>query len=558
MTQKQFFVSPKAAAAAIALFIVSVRLCTLAFPDLVDTTEGRYAGVAQIMLERDDWVTPWIHYEGINQPYLGKPPLHFWLVQTSFLLFGQNNFAARLPGVISAIGIGAAIGGCAFAVLGFEAMLVTLVVFASSCMTFFLSGAVLLDVTLTLGISLALVSLLLADRSKLASHGIFVGLALGVLTKGPLACILFGCVAVPWSVAHRLLTKSWPAQVVRIPWVTGSLLFLALVIPWYIWAEIRNPGFLSYFIWNENIGRYFSKNYVDEYGSGHRQPFGAGVLMMILATFPWSIILLAVLAPSIKRIFSKRTIVPVLKSDSLLLFALCWTLSCPVLLLGATQYTATYLMPSVSGFALLVALLWTRYRTSSGFGEATLRKILTIATITLLCAWVVISLSSLWFMPNVPIIVASVALALWVAFLCARFVRSPRFLSEPLATQCLGMLMFIALVTSITYGTTTLCFNDHLSANRSSRRVLQVARQLTPAETPLRIGFPFYFPFSAWFYRPLVLGAHDTLVEVKDGDVATAHADLLIIRKRNLERLRKELPNAQEVGAEGQWRIIKP
>lgn len=567
MPSNKFNPSFRAVIIALALFIIAVRLFSLPFPDLVDTTEGRYAGVAQIMLERNDWVTPWIHYEGINQPYLGKPPLHFWLVQTSFLLFGQNSFAARFPGVLSAIGIGLALWFGALSLLGTEAALVTTAVFASSCMTFFLGGSVVLDVTLTLGITIALLCLILTERSKLAGYLAFAGLALAVLTKGPLACVLVGCVAGPWAVSHRLLNKRWPAQLSKVPWLTGSALFLALVLPWYIWAEIRNPGFLQYFIFNENLGRYFSKDYIDEYGSGHRQPRGAGFLMMILAVFPWSFVLLAALAPRAKRVFSKQAI-SAFSEDSTLLFAFCWALSCPVLLLGATQYTATYLMPSVPGFALLLGVLWKRYTSTTDVVKALrLREILVYATGILIAAWIIISLTSLWFMPNYTAVGTSIILAGWIAVSFISFLRAshdtPNLQSEkPISAQRyynqpLGMLLMLALVCAAVYGAATFCYTNSLSANRSSRRALETAKKLSTTNHPLRIGFPYYFPFSAWFYRPLVLNNGDQVIALKEGELAAADVDLLIIRKRTLDRLKTELPEAKEIAAVGQWRIFR-
>ncbi len=551
LSNNQLTISPKSVLAAVAVFIVAARLCALPFPDLVDTTEGRYAGVAQLMLQRDDWVTPWIHYEGINQPYLGKPPLHFWLMQTAFLIFGQNNFAARLPGVLSAIGIGVALGAGMLSLLGWEAALVAIAVFASSCMTFFLSGAALLDVTLTLGTTVTLVSLLLADRSKVAGYLIFAGLAFGVMTKGPLACILVGCVVVPWAILHRILAKCWPPVLSRLPWIAGTVLFLALVLPWYVWAEIRNPGFLEYFLWNENFGRYLKKDYVDEYGSGHRQPFGAALLMMLLAVFPWSFLLLALLVPQIRRLLSKQTLATV-SNDHTLLFGLCWTLSCPALLLGATQYTATYLMPSVPGFALLAGVLWHRRSSGALVAEGTLRRTLIVGTALILAVWIAISVASLWFMPNVIVTIASLGLALWVGISFLYFARSPRS-----AGQSLGVLVLLSLVSAMAYSAATLCLNNYLSTNRSSRRALEVAQQSTSSNQPLRVGFPFYFPFSAWFYAPQVLNPGSTVLEFEKGELATAPVDVLLVRKRNLSRLKEELPQAQEVGAVGQWHVLK-
>ncbi len=551
MKPNQVSIAPKNIILALALFVLAVRLGTLAFPDLVDTTEGRYAGVAQIMLERDDWVTPWIHYEGRNQPYLGKPPLHFWLVQTAFLIFGENSFAARLPGVLSAAGIALALYTGLATILGLEATLVALAVFLSSCMTFFLGGSVILDVTLTLGVSINLLAFLHLERSKPAGYIMFAGAALGVLTKGPLACILIGCVIVPWAIAHRLLVNRWPSQLSHMPWLRGGLLFMALVLPWYIWAEIRNPGFLKYFLLNENLGRYLSKDYIDEYGSGHRQPRGTGFLMMLLAVFPWSFILLSLAVQRAQLVFSKRSI-SAMGSDQNLLYAICWALSCPVLLIGATQYTATYLMPSVPGFAMLAGVLWKRYRSHAELPEQMLRQTLKIATGAIIIAWICISTATLWFMPNLTIVLASIGLAIWSGISFIRFTRAPIT-----SGQCLGILSLLALVCTLTYGAATLCFNNHLSTNRSSRRVLTAAQSLVPASSNIRIGFPYYFPFSAWFYHKAILGSQGSVIAVKEGEVAQAPVDLLIVRQRNIERLRKELPEAQELLALGQWRIIK-
>jgi 4-amino-4-deoxy-L-arabinose transferase-like glycosyltransferase len=472
-------------------------------------------------------------------------------MQTSYLVFGQNNFAARLPGVVSAVGIGVTLGIGVLSLLGWEAALVAIAVFASSCMTFFLSGAALLDVTLTLGTTITLVGLLLVERTKIAGYLVFVGLALGVMTKGPLACILVGCVVVPWAIGHRILAKRWPPHLAQLPWVAGTVLFLVLVIPWYIWAEIRNPGFLEYFLWNENFGRYLKKDYVDEYGSGHRQPFGAAIFMMLLALFPWSFLLLGLLVPRVKRILSKQ-IFATLAADSLLLFALCWSVSCSALLLGATQYTATYLMPSVPGFALLAGVLWNRYRAQALIRDLFLRKALILATGFILAVWVVISVISLWFTPNLIVTGASLGLALWISVAVLRFISSSRN-----SDQNLGILVLLSLVSTLAYGAATLCLNNYLSVNRSSRQVLATVQTLNPSGTPLRVGFPFYFPFSAWFYAPQVLSPGSSLVEFEGGDLSAAAADVFVVRKRNLDRFKKELPDAHEIGAAGQWRIMK-
>jgi len=61
---------------------------------LMDKTEARYAEIARIMAETNNWTTLQIDY-GI--PFWAKPPLSTWLSAMSFQLFGVNEFAARLP-----------------------------------------------------------------------------------------------------------------------------------------------------------------------------------------------------------------------------------------------------------------------------------------------------------------------------------------------------------------------------------------------------------------------------------------------------------------------------
>jgi 4-amino-4-deoxy-L-arabinose transferase-like glycosyltransferase len=552
--------STGAALTVLSLAILAIRLITLPFPDLVDTTEGRYAGVAQIMLERDDWVTPWIHIEGSDKPYLGKPPLHFWLVQASFLVFGYNNFAARLPSLISGLGITAAIWWCCSTLLSQSAGLVAVSVLASSCIFFFLSGAVVLDTTLTLGVTLALVGLLLSTRSRLAKYLAFAGTGLGVLVKGPLACVLVVGIALPWAVTYRILNKKWPKEVTGLPWLSGLALLLAITLPWYIWAEIRNPGFLKYFLWNENFGRYLKSDYGDAYGTGHRQPFGTAWLMMVPALCPWSVLLPAMVVAFGRRALTKGALLTSI-SDPMIWFGLCWTFSCPVLLLGAEQYTATYIMPSMPGFALLSAALWEKSAKANWLSEGTIGKILNGGTVLMAFTFLVGSVISFWYGAHPLFSVAATlmsATTLWLTINSA--LKRPPLTSG--STQARGALLVsilnLALLTCFTYGAAVLCFNNHLSNNRSSKRILELVKRDFVKDSPLLVAFPYYFPFSARFYTTGVTEGNLTIKRLMPEEVATGQADLLIVRKRNLARLLGDRPNLSEVASLGQWRVMKP
>ena len=66
------------------------------------------------MIETGDWLVPHLWY----LPHLDKPPMTYWLVAASMKLFGQNEWAARLPvalagisGVWAAFLLGCSLGG---------------------------------------------------------------------------------------------------------------------------------------------------------------------------------------------------------------------------------------------------------------------------------------------------------------------------------------------------------------------------------------------------------------------------------------------------------------
>ncbi|WP_036818303.1 ArnT family glycosyltransferase, partial [Photobacterium sanctipauli] len=168
---------------------VIVRLLTLGMYPLMDTTEARYGEMARIMFETGNWITPMFDYD---VPFWGKPPLFTWLSAAGFEMMGVNEFAARVPHLVI---------GCLALVLTWllaakyrsknEAWLATAIV-ASTAAFIVISGAVMTDTALTLGITLSMVSFWLSWQQKSPVWGylFFAGLAIGMLAKGPLTLVL--------------------------------------------------------------------------------------------------------------------------------------------------------------------------------------------------------------------------------------------------------------------------------------------------------------------------------------------------------------------------------
>src|ERR1700732_3300314 len=66
-----------------------------------EDVDAAHALASQEMLQRHDFVV--MYMDGVR--YLIRPPMHFWLVATSYELLGESEFATRLPIGLAMVGI---------------------------------------------------------------------------------------------------------------------------------------------------------------------------------------------------------------------------------------------------------------------------------------------------------------------------------------------------------------------------------------------------------------------------------------------------------------------
>ncbi len=83
-------------------FFLMIYILLLGVRDLIVPDETRYAEIPREMIADGDWVAP--HLNGVR--YFEKPVLGYWVHAGSILLFGENNFAVRLPSAM-AVGLSA-------------------------------------------------------------------------------------------------------------------------------------------------------------------------------------------------------------------------------------------------------------------------------------------------------------------------------------------------------------------------------------------------------------------------------------------------------------------
>ena len=100
---------------------------------------------------------------------------------------------------------------------------------------------------------------------------------------GPIAAVLVGLPLDVWTLRFGKL--GLVAREFR--WVSGMLLTTMLVVPWYVLAEVRTPGFLEYFLIGEHWHRFVTPGWRgDLYGTAHAFPRGSIWLFAIAAFLP--------------------------------------------------------------------------------------------------------------------------------------------------------------------------------------------------------------------------------------------------------------------------------
>ncbi|QUS60877.1 glycosyltransferase family 39 protein [Synechocystis sp. PCC 7338] len=340
---------------------IFIRVLTLGLYAVADRTEARYAEIGRKMAETGDWITPQIDY---GVPFWGKPPLSTWLTAASFKVFSVNEFAARLSSFLPIllasylVYLLAKNKGINYALVSTMILITTLGFFVSS-------GAVMTDPALVLGTTLSMVGFWQAYRAepnagRLWGYLFFVGLAIGLLAKGPIGVVLVFLPLTIWTIWQRNLPKVWA----QLPWIQGILLTVLIAVPWYLLAEAKTPGFLDYFIVGEHWKRFVEKGWEgDLYGSGHAHPYGMIWVYWLLAAFPWSLLTLGLVGKMIWQVKVKQTklTLPTLDQEWFS-YLLLWALAPMVFFTPSANILWTYVLPGLPAFALLLTellfMLW--------------------------------------------------------------------------------------------------------------------------------------------------------------------------------------------------------
>ena len=330
-----------------------VRVAAMIWIPLTDPTEARYAEIARKMVETGNWITPQFDY---GVPFWAKPPLHTWLSAMGIAALGVTPFAVRLGILLSALATLTILWLWARTLTDRVTAGVVVLMTASSGLFFVALAFVQTDMALTLGVTACMAGFyggLQGDRRW--GWLFFLGLAIGLLAKGPVATVLSMMPITAWMIWRG----NWK-DLLYLPWVGGMILVAVLVIPWYLAAEIATPGYLHYFIIGEHIQRFLQPGWSgDLYGAGRAHPKGMIWLFWIFTTLPWSP-LLPLLLWRLRKGVPKPVTGDVPGDRGLYLYLFMFALAPLVLFTPAANIIVTYVLPGVPAAALLSVILWVR------------------------------------------------------------------------------------------------------------------------------------------------------------------------------------------------------
>jgi 4-amino-4-deoxy-L-arabinose transferase-like glycosyltransferase len=322
------------------LVCVIVLFVNLGSADFFEPDEGRNAEKAREILLLNDWVTPHENF----LPVLDKPMFFYWWIAFSYKIFGITEWSARLPSTVFAIGCLLLVYRFAYQSRGSWEALWSVLILLTSVEFFLLARIVRSDMTLTFCVTLALCSFYSAIHAenekakKLHCLLMYGALGAGTLVKGLIGLVIPGMV----FFVYLLLTNKW-SILGRFHLLSGALLFLVIVTPWYLWVDARNPGYLRYFFWDEHFTRYLT----DEFNRS--QSWFYFFFVIAVGFFPWTLLLPFVVKDSWQKIDDKN------------IFLILWAVL-PLLFFSASNSKLPhYILPIYPALAILTGRMITGF-----------------------------------------------------------------------------------------------------------------------------------------------------------------------------------------------------
>src|SRR5215472_9849797 len=323
-TPNAMLASAAPAALAAVIFFFNLWRYGLWEPD-----EARYAEIAREMVSGGSRLIPHLNYV----IYVEKPPLLYWLTSLSFAVLGINEFAARLfVALFGVLGV-AATAWFAARCFGTRHALVAGGILATTPLYATMAQVLTTDMMLTTFVTIANFALFLHWREggRWCWLG-YVAIALGVLTKGPVAIIL----PLLGILAFLIWEREWRGSIARFRVLGGLGLVVVISAPWFLTMMVRVPGYFDFYFVGEHLRRAFQVSY------SHGEPFYFYLPVPLAGLLPWSLLMPFLTWRRLEPNPARR-------------FCVAAALTTSVVFSCASAKLIPYILPAVPPIAILIA-----------------------------------------------------------------------------------------------------------------------------------------------------------------------------------------------------------
>ncbi len=247
--------------------------------------ETRYMTVAWEMYLRQDWLAPLT----LNaEPYHHKPPFLFWMINFFWAIFGVSRWAGALVPLIATLTVAfltQALARKLFPDMAKNKEFSAIPLLIIGSVPFLIYGTLIMfDVTLTVFVLLALLTMLNYAEKRRPAYILLMALALGfgVLTKGPVTWlyVLFPVLLMPFWSTNNGGRGSWYGGC-----AAAYILSLVPVLCWLIpMLSQSSDDFAFTLLWEQTAGRIAG---AQGDTNTHDRPFWFYLPLMPVLFLPW-------------------------------------------------------------------------------------------------------------------------------------------------------------------------------------------------------------------------------------------------------------------------------
>lgn len=307
---------------------------------LGEPDEGRYAEVAREMWVSGDWLTP--RLDGFN--FFDKPPLHYWATAVAYSLFGATPLGARLWCALTGLMSMAAIHWAGSRLFNREVGTSAALILGSSLLFMLGSHINTLDIGVAAFLTLAIALFLVAqfDASAIRYRfaltlGMWVALALAVLSKGLIGVVLPGAAIVVYACWQRDF-----AVLRRVSPLTGAVVLLLVCAPWFVLMCRQHPEFFDYFFIRQHVTRFLTNE------DNRNKPLWFYLPVVLIGLIPWCFF-----TPLKKTAFAK-----IINREPAQVFLLSWIGVVFAFFTISHSKLPFYILPLFPALALLIAIFF--------------------------------------------------------------------------------------------------------------------------------------------------------------------------------------------------------